>query len=175
MSRHKHQAALFIRSPLASAVAAAFVGSLLIHPAFAAEEATAADAATSNKEEAQKQSGSDAVTPAAPKEVESSLGSVVVTAQRREETAQEVSTAISVLSGKELQDRGVGRSAGEVLNSVPNSSAGTIQNGRPRWWIRGVGAGQQQLDFPNPIGFYLDDVFISNATATGIPIFDIER
>ncbi len=175
MSRHKHQAALFIRSPLASAVAAAFVGSLLIHPAFAAEEATATDAATSNKEEAQKQSGSDAVTPAAPKEVESSLGSVVVTAQRREETAQEVSTAISVLSGKELQDRGVGRSAGEVLNSVPNSSAGTIQNGRPRWWIRGVGAGQQQLDFPNPIGFYLDDVFISNATATGIPIFDIER
>ncbi|WP_025869700.1 TonB-dependent receptor [Methylobacillus glycogenes] len=175
MSRHKHQAALFIRSPLASAVAAAFVGSLLIHPAFAAEEATAADAATSNKEEAQKQENNAAVTAAAPKDVESSLGSVVVTAQRREETAQEVSTAISVLSGKELQDRGVGRSAGEVLNSVPNSSAGTIQNGRPRWWIRGVGAGQQQLDFPNPIGFYLDDVFISNATATGIPIFDIER
>lgn len=175
MTRHTHQAALFIRSPLATAVAAAFVGSLFIQPAFAAEEAAAADASTTTQEDAKKQNESTAVTPAAPKEVESSLGSVVVTAQRREETAQEVSTAISVLSGKELQDRGVGRSAGEILNSVPNSSAGTIQNGRPRWWIRGVGAGQQQLDFPNPIGFYLDDVFISNASATGIPIFDIER
>jgi hypothetical protein len=35
----------------------------------------------------------------------------------------------------------------------PNASAGTQQHGRPRWWIRGVGAGQQQLDLANPVGF----------------------
>ncbi|MFL9711518.1 TonB-dependent receptor [Methylobacillus sp. Pita1] len=162
----------FVKRQLTIAVAAAFAGSFFIAPAFAADEqtpqatGTATTQATSNNEE---------TTPAQAKDVESSLGSIVVTAQRREENAQEVPTAISVLGGEELQQRGIGRSAGEILNNVPNSSAGTIQNGRPRWWIRGVGAGQQQLDFPNPIGFYIDDVFISNASATGIPIFDLER
>jgi iron complex outermembrane receptor protein len=31
------------------------------------------------------------------------------------------------------------------------------------------------MDFANPIGFYLDDVYISNATATGFPLFDLDR
>ena len=104
-----------------------------------------------------------------------SLPAVTVTAQKREETAQEVATSLTVLSGDDLLDKGVGRSASEILNYVPNASAGTQQHGRPRWWIRGVGAGQQQLDLASPIGFYLDEVYISNANATGFPLFDLDR
>ncbi|HEY0712125.1 MAG TPA: TonB-dependent receptor, partial [Polyangia bacterium] len=103
------------------------------------------------------------------------LRAVVVTAQRREESIQKVPTAISVMDGNNLVDAGIGRSAREVLDYVPNASAGTQLHGRPRWWIRGVGTGQQQLDFSNPVGFYLDDVYISNASATGFPLFDLER
>ena len=100
---------------------------------------------------------------------------IVVTAQRREQRLQEVPTAVTALSSDLFSEGGIGRSANEVLNLVPNASAGTQQHGRPRWWIRGVGAGQQQLDLANPVGFYLDDVYISNASATGLPLFDIER
>ncbi|WP_020652935.1 TonB-dependent receptor [Massilia niastensis] len=103
------------------------------------------------------------------------LQTVTVTAQKREGRAQDVPSAISVLGGAELLAEGVGRSASEILNYVPNASAGTQQHSRPRWWIRGVGAGQQQLDFPNPVGFYRDDVYISNSSATGFPLFDLER
>ena len=91
------------------------------------------------------------------------LPSVTVTSQKREESVQEVKTAITALNGKDLLDQGVGRSASEVLNYVPNASAGTQLHGRPRWWIRGVGAGQQQFDLASPVGFYLDEVYISNA------------
>jgi outer membrane receptor protein involved in Fe transport len=101
----------------------------------------------------------------------SQLKAVVVTAQRREESAQKVPTAVSVLSGENLEDSGIGRKSGEVLDYVPNASAATQLHARPRWWIRGVGTGQQQLDFANPVGFYLDDVYISNASATGFPAF----
>lgn len=104
-----------------------------------------------------------------------SLASVTVTAQKREENIQEVATAISAFGGKELVDSGVGRSANEVLSYVPNASAGTQQHGRPRWWIRGVGAGLQNVDMASPVGFYLDEVFISNASATGYPLFDLDR
>ncbi len=104
-----------------------------------------------------------------------SRGEIVVTAQRREQRLQDVPTSVTVLDSAQFTVGGVGRSAGEILNYVPNASAGTQQHGRPRWWIRGVGAGQQQLDLANPVGFYLDDVYISNASATGIPLFDLER
>ncbi|MBJ7439269.1 MAG: TonB-dependent receptor [Sphingopyxis sp.] len=100
---------------------------------------------------------------------------IVVTAQRREERLQDVPVAVTAIGEAQFTVGGLGRSANEVLNLVPNASAGTQQHGRPRWWIRGVGAGQQQLDLANPVGFYLDDVYISNASATGLPLFDIER
>ncbi|AGH50880.1 TonB-dependent receptor [Sphingomonas sp. MM-1] len=102
-------------------------------------------------------------------------GTILVTAQRREERLQDVPVAVTALDKELFAVGGLGRSANEVLNLVPNASAGTQQHGRPRWWIRGVGAGQQQLDLANPVGFYLDDVYISNSSATGLPLFDLER
>lgn len=100
---------------------------------------------------------------------------IIVTAGRREERLQDVPTAVTALGEDLFKLNGVGRSANEVLNYIPNASAGTQQHGRPRWWIRGIGAGQQQLDLASPVGFYFDDVYISNASATGLPLFDIER
>ena len=100
---------------------------------------------------------------------------IVVTAQHREERLQDVPTAVTALGSEQFAVGGLGRSANEVLNYVPNASAGTQQHGRPRWWIRGVGAGQQQIDLASPVGFYLDQVYISNASATGLPLFDLER
>jgi len=105
------------------------------------------------------------------------LQKVTVTAQKREETAQEVPTPISVLSGADLLDAGIGKGSNQVLNYVPNASAATggDLHVRPRWWIRGVGTGVQSLDSPNPVGIYLDDVYISNASATAGPLFDLDR
>ena len=100
---------------------------------------------------------------------------IVVTAGKREQDIQDVPTAVTALGEDVFTLQGVGRSANEVLALVPNASAGTQQHGRPRWWIRGVGAGQQQIDLANPVGFYLDEVYISNASATGLPLFDLER
>ncbi|QFY42710.1 TonB-dependent receptor [Candidatus Methylospira mobilis] len=103
------------------------------------------------------------------------LGEVEVTSQKRKQSEQKVPTALTVLNGQRIIDQGIGRSAGDVLNFVPNGSAGTQFHGRPRWFIRGVGTGNQQLDLANPIGFYQDQVYMGNSTATGIPLFDLER
>lgn len=123
----------------------------------------------------------DTVADAAPAHPEADvspkqLGAVVVTAQRRKENLQKVSAAVSVVNSKTLLESGTGRSANEVTKYIPNASAGTSGgHTRPRWWIRGVGTGTQGLDSPSPVGIYLDDVYISNATATGFPLFDLDR
>ncbi|WP_323815396.1 TonB-dependent receptor [Cellvibrio sp. NN19] len=104
------------------------------------------------------------------------LENVVVTAQRRKENIQQVPSAVSVISGSKLVSSGVGRTAAEVTQLVPNTSAGQSNgHSRPRWWIRGVGTGTQGLDSPSPVGIYLDDVYISNVSATAFPLFDLER
>jgi iron complex outermembrane receptor protein len=163
----------FIKKRLATAVIGALAGAIIIGPAYAAEETKKAETAETEKKSDEKDVSATESTSI--QQDENRLGSVVVTAQKREETAQSVATAISVLDGKEFTDRGIGQTAGEILNNVPNASAFGSNHTRPRWWIRGVGAGQQQIDFPSPVGVYLDDVYISNASATGFPIFDLDH
>ena len=153
-----------------AAVFSAFAGSLALNPAWAAEEEKVVENQETQTSETAENKKSEET-----QAQESSLGSVTVTANRRKENAQKIATPITVLKGKDLLDQGVGRSAQEVFNYVPNATAVGQQHGRPRWWIRGIGAGQQQLDLASPIGFYQDEVYISNASATGFPLFDLER
>ncbi|MCW6536434.1 TonB-dependent receptor [Sphingomonas lycopersici] len=141
---------------------------LVAGPGLAATPATADNRPASTTADPAPESNADANT-------DGHTGDVLVTAQRREQRLQDVPTAVTALGGDLFSSGGLGKSANEVLNLVPNATAGTQQHGRPRWWIRGVGAGQQQLDLANPVGFYLDDVYISNASATGLPLFDIEQ
>lgn len=163
---------LWKQRSLQAAVLGTLAGSLALNPAWAAENEPSAENQEVQSSEATDPKNTDQKTT---ESQESSLGSVTVTANRRKENAQKIATPITVLKGKDLLDQGIGRSAQEVFNYVPNASAVGQQHGRPRWWIRGVGAGQQQLDLASPIGFYQDEVYLSNASATGFPLFDLER
>ncbi|WP_460123928.1 TonB-dependent receptor [Pseudomonas sp. S2_C03] len=105
----------------------------------------------------------------------STLEKVTVTAQKREETVQDVPSSISVLSGDKIREASL-NSANEITRYIPNASAGTVDgHGRPRWWIRGLGTGDQGANTVSPVGIYMDDVYISNISATGFPLFDLDR
>ncbi|HEY0285551.1 MAG TPA: TonB-dependent receptor [Pseudomonas sp.] len=105
----------------------------------------------------------------------STLEKVTVTAQKREETVQAVPAPISVLSGDKIRQASL-NSANEITRYIPNTSAGTTDgHGRPRWWIRGLGTGDQGANTVSPVGIYMDDVYISNISATGFPLFDLDR
>ncbi|MCP1644527.1 iron complex outermembrane receptor protein [Pseudomonas citronellolis] len=147
---------MFKRTALSTAVALV-LGGLPALTALADETA-----ASGNAEQASDEGGS-------------TLAKVVVTAQKREETAQEVPSSISVLSGDKVRDDSL-QSANEVTRYIPNASAGTTEgHGRPRWWIRGLGTGDQGANTVSPVGIYVDDVYIANISATGFPLFDQER
>lgn len=103
------------------------------------------------------------------------LESVLVTAERREDSAQKVPVPISVLSGRSIDDSNAGHSATQVTRFIPNTSSATIDNQRPRWWIRGIGTGDQRANTVSPVGIYLDDVYLNNVDATSFPLFDLER
>ena len=104
------------------------------------------------------------------------LPTVTVTAQKREESLQDVAAAVSAVSGKAIQSTGGGFTAGKALQDVPNAIAPEFAgNQRPRWYIRGMGSGDMASTTVYPVGIYLDDTYISPHIATGGPLYDLER
>ncbi|MGE8407711.1 MAG: TonB-dependent receptor [Pseudomonas sp.] len=104
------------------------------------------------------------------------LPTVTVTAQKREESLQDVASAVSAVSGSTIQNTGGGFTAGKALQDVPNAIAPEFAgNQRPRWYIRGMGSGDMASTTVYPVGIYFDDTYISPHIATGGPLYDLER
>ncbi|MFC4863368.1 TonB-dependent receptor [Pseudomonas sp. MAHUQ-62] len=103
------------------------------------------------------------------------LKTVTVTAQRREETLQEVPVAVSAVDGTSITADGV-RAIGDITTFVPNASAKNPDgDGRPRWYIRGLGTGDTGAATVYPVGIYADDVYLNAPIAGGGPLYDLER
>ncbi|MFD2641943.1 TonB-dependent receptor [Pseudomonas japonica] len=111
-----------------------------------------------------------------PEKKPDALPTVTVTAQKREESLQDVAAAVSAVSGKSILETGGGFTAGKALRDVPNAIAPEFAgNQRPRWYIRGMGSGDMASTTVYPVGIYFDDTYISPHIATGAPLYDLER
>lgn len=104
------------------------------------------------------------------------LNVIVVTAQRREESVQDIPIAISAFSAEELETRGVSNAL-EVTQFVPNlvglnnTGLGTANS----YFLRGVGNTESIATFDPPIGTYVDDIYMSRQNANNLSFFDIDR
>lgn len=119
--------------------------------------------------------GSQAIAANEDTKNEPALETVTVTAQHREQTLQEVPVAVSAIKGTSITADGV-RSMGDITTFVPNASAKNPDgDGRPRWYIRGLGTGDTGAATVFPVGIYADDVYLNAPIAGGGPLFDLER
>ena len=103
------------------------------------------------------------------------LEEVVVTAQKREQSVQDVGIAISALSGDQMQQLGF-TNAQQVTALAPGVS--TVQpNGEANYSlaIRGVANSDFTTNVESPVAVYMDDVYISQSSGTGFMLFDMER
>jgi len=104
------------------------------------------------------------------------IADIVVTAQRRNESAQDVPIAITAFDAAALETRGV-TSALEVTQFVPNlvglnnTGLGTANT----YFLRGLGNTETIATFDPPIGTYVDDVYLSRQNANNLSFFDVAR
>jgi iron complex outermembrane recepter protein len=104
-----------------------------------------------------------------------SLEEVVVTAQRREESAQNVGIAISVLSGQSLADKSI-TSVVDLQNAIPSLQVEpAFGGGQPQYRIRGVGFLDYTSNNASPVGVSIDDVAFALPIQTQGQLFDIDR
>ncbi len=104
------------------------------------------------------------------------LGTITVTARKREETLQEVPIAVTAFSAQKLDDFNV-EDLSDLDAQVPNltvyaarGSSSTITA-----YIRGVGQADPLWGVDPGVGIYLDDVYIARPQGALLDIFDVER
>ncbi|ELX12797.1 TonB-dependent receptor [Janthinobacterium sp. HH01] len=148
-----------VRSLIALAVASAFP----LHAAMAAEAAAAATG----------QPAADAPDTA----TKGQLETVIVTAQRRAENIKDVPMSIATLKGDKLD---VLTSAGADIRFLAGRSPSVnveSDYGRtfPRFYIRGLGNIDFDLNASQPVGLVMDDVVMENSMLKDFPVFDVDQ
>ncbi len=108
---------------------------------------------------------------------QSVLEEIIVTAQKREQTLQDVPASVSAITGETVRDYlGSAENIRALANRVPSLNIES-SNGRtqPRLYIRGMG----NIDFDNnasqPVGMVFDEIFLENNVLRSLPLYDIER
>jgi len=157
---HTYRALLLAGLPVAALLANA--------PAHAADApATAAATAAQSEAPAADQGDNDADT-----------GDIVVTAQRRSESALTVPIAVSVLNPDALRDFQSGGAdtllslSGRVPSLYVESTTGRIF---PRFYIRGLGNIDFYLGASQPVSIIQDDVVEEHVVLKSNPAFDIAQ
>lgn len=107
---------------------------------------------------------------------DSQLNDIIVTAQRRAESVQDVPIAVSAFSSDQLRATGVS-SALDLGALVPNLIAqnNTGLGSANAYYLRGLGNTETIATFDPPVGTYVDDIYLSRQNANNLNLFDVER
>jgi iron complex outermembrane receptor protein len=105
------------------------------------------------------------------------LDVVIVTAQRRAENIREVPMSITTLSGDRLENLTAGGQDIRFLSGRSPSLSVESDYGRsfPRFYIRGQGNTDFDLNASQPVGLVVDDIVQESPMLKGFPVFDTER
>ncbi|MDX1643914.1 MAG: TonB-dependent receptor plug domain-containing protein, partial [Thermoanaerobaculia bacterium] len=102
---------------------------------------------------------------------------ITVTAQKREQDPQDVPISLSTLDTEQVDLLTAGGAdvkflSGRVPSLVMESSFGRAF---PRFYIRGLGNTDFDLNASQPVSLVYDEVVLENPIVKGMPIWDIER
>lgn len=100
---------------------------------------------------------------------------VVVTAQKRAQSAQDVSIAVTVFGGEEMDKLGVA-TPGDLAAFTPNLNFKNASgSSNAVFTLRGAGVSTFASNAINSVGVYVDEVYQPSNIMMGFALFDIER
>ncbi|MEY4761860.1 MAG: hypothetical protein RLZZ200_1716, partial [Pseudomonadota bacterium] len=104
---------------------------------------------------------------------------VVVTAEKRSESVQQVPIAISAFDGNSLQERGVG-SVSQLAALSPNVNLDsgvsfTSSTAVLAASIRGIGASDFAFNIDPAVGIYVDGVYLARSVGANQDLLDVQR
>ncbi len=110
-------------------------------------------------------------------EQQAGVGTIIVTAQRREENIQDVPISVTAIDDDALtainsSGQDIRALSGRVPSLLVESSFGRTF---PRFYIRGLGNTDFDYNASQPVSLVYDDVVLENPVLKGFPIFDMQQ
>jgi iron complex outermembrane recepter protein len=105
------------------------------------------------------------------------LDEIIVTAQRRSENLQDIPVSVTAISGEALQvASGAGADIRALSGRVPSLNIeSSFGRTFPRFYIRGLGNTDFDLNASQPVSLVYDDVVLESPILKGFPVFDLDR
>jgi len=107
---------------------------------------------------------------------ESSVGldEIIVSARRRSENLQDVPVAVQAFSDVDLERANIGDFS-EIASRTPGMVFSSSNGVDQEVFIRGIGTDIQGAGVDNPVGIFVDGVFMSRGSGLQLGIYDLER
>ncbi|WP_347332054.1 TonB-dependent receptor [Marinimicrobium locisalis] len=107
---------------------------------------------------------------------QSVMEEVLVTAQKREQSLQDVSVAVTAFSGEAIEKMGFEEGL-DITQQVPNMNFFAIfgEASSPSISLRGISLVNFSDSWESPVALYVDDVYRGNPAGSAIQLFDLKR
>ena len=116
-------------------------------------------------------------TATAPPSAGQGVGEIIVTAQRRFENVQRIPVSVGIIDEQQLN--AINSSGADIRGLSGRVPSLNIESsfGRtfPRFYIRGLGNTDFDLNASQPVSLVYDDVVLENPILKGFPAFDVDR
>lgn len=107
-------------------------------------------------------------------EAPTTVGDIVVTAQKRSQRTQDIGLSISAFGDEQLKQSNV-KTVADIATLVPGFTVAKSFRGPPIYTLRGVGFNTPNMSTSSPVGIYLDEVAYPYPIMTEGLSFDLER
>lgn len=102
------------------------------------------------------------------------LEEIVVTAQKREQSLQDVGISVSAFSGDQMKALGVTNTT-EITQQIPGLQINAWSPTLTTFNLRGISQNNFTDNLEAPVAVYSDDVYIGSMNAISGQLFDVER
>jgi len=117
---------------------------------------------------------SASLTPGASVHAQQVLEEITVTAQKREESAQEVPITITAFSGDGLEDKNI-LAIEDLARYTPGLNVAQSDPARTRVRIRGIGSRKFDVGSEGSVGIFIDEIYMPRFSGVDFSLLDLER
>jgi iron complex outermembrane receptor protein len=113
-------------------------------------------------------------TPDAASDTDQIPGDIVVTAQRRSQSLQDVPVTVTVFGAAEIEQARI-QTVQDVVTRTPGLSFDVFPPSQPRLAVRGIGSSDKGAAGDPSSAVFLDEVYLGRPAAVAFDAFDLER
>lgn len=99
---------------------------------------------------------------------------IIVTAQRRSQSLQDVPVTVTVFGAEEIQQARI-QSVGDIVTRTPGLSFDVFPPSQPRLAVRGIGSSDKGAAGDPSSAVFLDEIYLGRPAAVAFDAFDLER